>query len=92
MIRSFRHKGLKDLYEGRTERRVAPAHVVRLRDILFLLDQVTRPESMNIHGLRFHPLKGELRGRYSVSVSGNWRVTFRFEGGHAVDVDYVDYH
>lgn len=92
MIRSFRHKGLKDLYEGKTERRVAPAHVTRLRDILFLLDHASRPEAMNIQGLRFHQLKGELKGRYSVSVSGNWRVMFRFEGGDALDVDYLDYH
>jgi proteic killer suppression protein len=88
----FRHKGLKELYKGKSERRISPAHIVRLRDILFLLDQATGPEKMNVRGLRFHPLKGDLKGHYSVSVSGNWRVTFRCESGQAVDVDYMDYH
>jgi toxin HigB-1 len=92
MIQSFRHRGLKALYEGRTERRVAPVHVERLRDILALLDRGKRPEDLNLPGFRLHSLKGELKGHWAVWVSGNWRVTFRFEGGDAHDVDYVDYH
>lgn len=92
MIVSFKHRGLKALYDGRTARRVAPEHVGRLRDILAVLDQCRGPEDMNLPGFRLHPLKGELKGHHAVSVSGNWRVTFRFEDGHAVDVDYVDYH
>ena len=92
MIKSFKHRGLKALYDGRTARRVAPEHLQKLRDILAVLDRSRRPADMDIPGLRLHPLKGELKGHYAVSVSGNWRVTFRFEDGHAVDVDYRDYH
>ena len=92
MIASFRHRGLKALYDGKTVRRVAPAHVERLRDILAALDLSRRPEGMNLPGFRLHELKGTRKGHYAVSVSGNWRVTFRFEDGAAVEVDYVDYH
>ena len=92
MIASFRHRGLKALYEGRTTRRVAPAHIGRLRDILAALDLSRGPDGMNLPGFRLHELKGPLKGHYAVSVSGNWRVIFRFEDGMAVDVDYKDYH
>ena len=92
MIASFRHRGLKALYEGRTVRRVAPTHVGKLRDILAALDLSRGPEGMDLPGLRLHELKGSMKGQWAVSVSGNWRVTFRFEEGSAVDVDYVDYH
>ncbi len=92
MIASFRHRGLKALYNGKTARRVAPAHVEKLRDILAVLDRSQGPEDMNLPGFHLHELKGRLRGHYAVSVSGNWRMTFRFEDGSAVDVDYVDYH
>ena len=92
MIASFRHRGLKALYEGRTARRVAPEHVDKLRDLLATLDFSTEPAGMGLPGFRLHALKGRLKGHYAVSVSGNWRVTFRFEEGEAVDVDYVDYH
>ena len=92
MVRSFRHRGLEALYEGRTARRVAPEHVQKLRDILAALDRSRRPADMDLPGFRLHSLKGELAGHHAVRVSGNWRVTFRFEDGHALDVDYVDYH
>ncbi len=92
MIVSFKHRGLKALYDGRTARRVAPTHVQKLRDILAVLDRSRRPQDVNIPGFRLHPLKGELRGHYAVTVSGNWRVTFQFEEGDVVDVDYLDYH
>jgi proteic killer suppression protein len=92
MIKSFKHRGLKALYDGRTTKRVAAEHLARLRDILAILDQSRGPEGLSLPGLRLHPLKGELKGCWAVSVSGNWRVTFRFENGHALDVDYVDYH
>jgi toxin HigB-1 len=92
MIRSFRHRGLKALYDGRTTRRVAPEHAERLRDILAVLDRSRAPGDMNLPGFRLHRLKGKLEGHYAVSVSGNWRVTFRFQEGDAVDVDYLDYH
>ena len=92
MIASFKHRGLKALYDGRTARRVAPEHIPKLRDILGVLDRSQRPQDVDLPGLRFHPLKGELKAHYAVTVSGNWRVTFRFEDGDVVDVDYLDYH
>ena len=92
VIASFRHRGLQALYEGRTARRVGPNHVGKLRDILAALDRSRGPEGMNLPGFRLHTLKGPLKGHYAVTVSGNWRVTFRFEDGGPVDVDYVDYH
>ena len=92
MVASFKHRGLKALYEGRTPWRVAPEHVRKLLDILAVLDRSRGPWDVDLPGLRLHPLKGDLRGYSAVIVSGNWRVTFRFEDGHAVDVDYVDYH
>jgi len=92
VITSFRHRGLQALYEGRTARRISPQHMGRLRDILAALDRSRGPDGMNLPGFRLHPLKGPLKGHYAVSVSGNWRVTFRFEDGAAADVDYLDYH
>jgi toxin HigB-1 len=75
-MRSFRHRGLKALYEGRTERRVSPQRVAGLRDILAVLDRNREPDDMNLPGFRLHPLMGELKGCWAISVSGNWRVTF----------------
>ncbi|MDE0204433.1 MAG: type II toxin-antitoxin system RelE/ParE family toxin [Candidatus Tectomicrobia bacterium] len=92
MIASFRHRGLKALYEGRTTKRVAPNHVEKLRDILIALDRSSGPKGMNLPGFGLHKLDHQMKGHYAVSVSGNWRVTFRFEDGDAVDVDYLDYH
>lgn len=92
MILSFKHSGLEALYHDRGRRRVSPNHVPTLRRILAALDQSSDPEGMNLPGFRLHPLSGALRGYFAVSVSGNWRVIFRFEEGHAVDVDYLDYH
>jgi proteic killer suppression protein len=92
MIQSFRSRGLKALYDGKTAKRVAASHVDRLRDILAMLDHAVRPDDIDLPGFRLHPLKGARKGHWAVSVSGNWRITFRFEDGHVVDVDYVDYH
>jgi proteic killer suppression protein len=92
VIRSVKHRGLKALYDGRTSKKVAPEHVEKLRDILALLDHCRGPKDVDLPGLRLHPLKGALAGHYAVSVSGNWRVTFRFEDGDVFDVNYVDYH
>ena len=71
---------------------MAPEHIPRLRRILAVLDQSRTPRDMDLPGFRLHPLSGDLRGHYAVSVSGNWRVTFRFEDGQAIEVDYTDYH
>jgi len=92
VIKSFRHRGLKALYEGRHGAKVSASHIAKLERILTALDRGTGPEAMDLPGFRLHPLKGALKGHYVVSVSGTWRVTFRFASGHAVDVDYLDYH
>lgn len=92
MIKTFRHKGLGKLYETGSHQGVSPEHVKRLRIILARLDASASHEDMNLPGLRLHPLHGKYEGFWAVSVSGNWRVVFRFEDGNTVDVDYVDYH
>ncbi len=92
MIRTFRHRGLRELYEQGRSSRTPPSHKAKLLRILTALDSSTSPQGMDLPGFRLHPLKGRLRGHYAVSVSGNRRVTFRFKDGHAFDVDYLDYH
>ncbi|MCF8080918.1 MAG: type II toxin-antitoxin system RelE/ParE family toxin [Desulfobacterales bacterium] len=92
MIKGFRHKGLKKLYETGSRTGVQPEHVRRLRLILARLDASRNPQDMALPGLDLHPLKGEYKGFWAVSVSGNWRVVFRFEDGNVVSVDYLDYH
>ena len=92
MIRSFRHKGLKLLFEDGSRRGVRAGHADRIERILARLDQASEPRHMDLPGFRLHPLKGEWAGFWAVSVSGNWRVVFRFEGGHASDVGLTDYH
>ncbi|MCY4172959.1 MAG: type II toxin-antitoxin system RelE/ParE family toxin [Cyanobacteria bacterium MAG CAR3_bin_5] len=92
MIKLFRHRGLKTLYKQGESRHVSPAHQEKLRDILAALDHSSGPADMNLPGFKLHRLERKLKGHYAVKVSGNWRVTFRFEDGRAVDVNYVDYH
>ncbi len=92
MITSFRHKGLRRLYEDDDAAGLNPAHVEKLRRILARLDIATTPQDLNLPGYRLHPLKGDLKGFWGVTVQANWRVTFRLAAGHALDVDYVDYH
>jgi toxin HigB-1 len=92
VIRSFRHKGLKLLYEKGDRRRVSADQADKIERILARLDQAEKPGDMDLPGYRLHPLKGDLAGFWSVTVSGNWRVIFRFAGGHATEVDMLDYH
>jgi proteic killer suppression protein len=92
MIRSIRHKGLKRLHESDDPRRVIAEHVVKLRDILARLDAARVVADMNMPGFQLHPLKGEFKGFWAVTVRSNWRVIFRFADTDAFDVDYVDYH
>lgn len=92
MIQSFRHRGLKAFYErGRTQG-IDPRLMRRVRAILARLDAGAEPRDMNQPGLRLHALRGDLKGFWSVEVSGNWRLIFRFEDGDARDVDLLDYH
>ena len=92
MIKSFRHKGLKRLYEDDDPRGVAAEHLAKLRNILARLDAASSVEDMNLPGFNLHSLKGQLHGFMAVTVRANWRVIFRFAEGHAFEVDYVDYH
>ncbi|MBA3504762.1 MAG: type II toxin-antitoxin system RelE/ParE family toxin [Betaproteobacteria bacterium] len=92
MIKSFRHKGLKGFFESGMAAGIQPHHAKRLRMQLAALDTAHSNEDMNIPGFRLHPLKGSERGRWSIWVSGNWRLTFEFQDGDAHVLDYEDYH
>ena len=92
MIRRIRHGGLRRLYEDGTKRDVNASHVAKLRLILAALDAAEAPADMDLAGWRLHPLKGARKGHWSVWVSGNWRVTFRFEGNNTTEVNYEDCH
>ncbi len=92
MIVSFSHKGLKLLFEKGDRRRVPPDFVRKVERILARLEEASEVGNMDLPGFRLHPLKGDLAGFWSVTVSGNWRIVFRFESGHACDVDLIDYH
>ena len=92
MIKSFRHKGLKKLFETGRSSGVNPQQSDRLRKILALLETSETIDDIDLPGLGLHSLKGNREGTFSVKVSGNWRVTFKFENGDVWDVHYEDYH
>lgn len=92
MILNFRHKGLERFFSKSDFRGIPAQHAARLERLLDRLDAALKPDDMSLPGYRFHPLKGNRKGTYAVSVSGNWRLTFRFEGEDAVDIDFEDYH
>jgi toxin HigB-1 len=92
MIRRFRHRGLKRLYDEDDRRGFNPQHVERVRRILDRLDGASELRHLDLLGWRLHPLKGDLAGFWSVTVQANWRTVFRFENGDVTDVDYLDYH
>lgn len=92
MIKTFRHKGLRRLYETGSAAGIQSGHVKRLRMQLLALDTAHSIEDMDIPGFALHPLKGTMRGRWAVSVNGNWRLTFEFKDGNAYILDYEDYH
>jgi len=92
VIRGFRHKGLRRFYEAGRVAGIQPHHAKRLRMLLAALDSASAIGDMDVPGFRLHALKGAQRGRWSVWVNGNWRMTFEFQGGEARVVDYEDYH
>lgn len=92
MIKSFRHKGLRRFHETGSISGIQASHSKRLRMQLAALDTAQAVEDMDIPGFRLHPLKGKLRGRWSVTVNDNWRLTFEFQDGNAHVLDYEDYH
>lgn len=92
-IRSFRHKGLKRLYETGSGRGIRPDLVTKVEDILHAIEQAQRIEQVGLFpGWKLHPLKGDRRGEWSVWVSGNYRMTFRVDGEDVDDIDFEDYH
>ena len=92
MIRSFRSKALRRFFETGDGSKLSVQNPVRIRRILITLDEADTPEEMNAAGWRFHGLRGQDKGRFAVDASGNWRVTFGWDGRDAVDVDLEDYH
>jgi proteic killer suppression protein len=92
MIKKFKHKGLKKLFESGQASGVKPDHVARLRRILALLETTESAEDMDLPGLDLHNLKGKRKGSLAVRVSGNWRVSFKIKNGDVFDVNYEDYH
>ncbi len=92
MIVGFRHKGLRLLFERGDRRKVQPEHADKVERVLARLEEASEVGDMGLPGFRLHPLKGELAGYWSVTISGNWRIVFRFEDGHARDVNLIDYH
>ena len=92
MIRSFKHRGLKRLHERDDRRGIRPDLVDTVQEILTVLDGAATPQALNLPGYHLHPLKGDLRGFWSVTVRANWRIIFRFEGEDALDVELIDYH
>jgi proteic killer suppression protein len=92
VIRTFEHKGLEKFFRTGSLAGIQAKHARRLRVQLAMLDQARQPEDMNAPGWRLHPLQARLRDHWAISVSGNWRLTFRFESEDAILVDYQDYH
>jgi proteic killer suppression protein len=92
VIQSFRHKGLRRFFESGGAAGIQPKHAKRLRMLLAALDTAQVIGDMDVPGFNLHPLKGQRKGRWSVWVNGNWRVTFEFRDGHAYVLDYEDYH
>lgn len=92
MIKSWQHKGLKRFFERGDISGICTDHVKRLKIILQRLNAAIRPEDMDTPDMRFHKLKGNLKNFYSVTVNGNWRVTFKFEQQNVILVNYHDYH
>ena len=92
MIRTFRHKGLQRFFRAGSKSGIQPQHANKLRLQLGRLDAAKSAADMDLPGWRLHILTGSLKGHWSVWVNGNWRLTFAFEGGDAILVDYQDYH
>ena len=92
MILRFRHKGLERLFATGDSRGINTQHAAWIHVLLTTLNASTNPAGMNMPGARLHPLKGKRKGQWAVSVSGNWRLVFEFDGENATNVDLVDYH
>ena len=92
MIKSFEHKGLRKFWETGSTASIQAIHANKLRLILQRLDSASEVQDVDFHGARLHQLKGNKKGLWSITVNGNWRITFQFENGDVYVVNYVDYH
>jgi len=92
MITGIRHKGLETFYRTGSKKGIQTAHAGKLRRILGALEVAAGPQDLNFPSFRLHPLKGDMEGFWAISVSGHWRVIFRFASGDVELVDYLDYH
>lgn len=92
MIISWKHKGLRDFFENGSMKHIQSSHSQRLKIILQRLDAAINADDLNLPGMNFHKLKGNKKEYYAVSVSGSWRVIYKFEDGNALSVDYLNYH
>ncbi|WP_093556924.1 type II toxin-antitoxin system RelE/ParE family toxin [Pseudoduganella namucuonensis] len=92
MIKSFRHKGLQAFFETGSTKGILPAHAKRLARMLLFIARARAPDELDIPGWRLHPLHGRLQGWWSLTVTGNWRLIFRFSGTDVEMLDYLDYH
>jgi proteic killer suppression protein len=92
MIRSIKHRGLKRFYEGDDRSGIRSDFADTIQEILTVLDNAAAAQDLNLPGYHLHPLKGDLKGFWSVTVRANWRIIFRFEGPDAFDVELIDYH
>ncbi len=92
MIKSFRHKGLRQFHETGSTAGIQASHARRLRMQLAALESAQSIEDMDLPGFKLHALKGNMSGRWAITVNGNWRLTFEFKDGHAYVLDYEDYH
>jgi proteic killer suppression protein len=92
MIRTFKHKGLEHFFKKGDHRGIIAKTEARIERMLDRLDTIVKPEDMNIPGYKFHQPGGGRKGTYAVTVTGNWRITFQFDGEDAIDVNLEDYH
>lgn len=92
MIKDFKHKGLKLLFEKGSLAGIQAKHKKKLRNQLAALDTAVFISDMDLPGYKLHSLKGDKQNTWSITVNGNWRVTFEFENGNAYIVNYEDYH
>ena len=92
MIKKFKHKGLRKLFESGVSSGIQPQHATRLRQILALLETAESIQDMDLPGLNLHELRVQRKGIYAIKVSGNWRITFKIINGDILDVNYEDYH
>jgi proteic killer suppression protein len=92
MIKSFRHKGIERFFRRDDARGINARHAPRVRRMLDLIDQASAVEQLDIPGMHLHPLRGDRKGEWAMTVSGNWRITFRFAGEDATGLNLEDYH